>query len=80
MNEDTLISVPVTLDPNFSAKSPVSLFQNRFLFAGTFAPPYDVSAGGRSFLVRELIEEGAQEPVIRVVQNWYEEFRGREQD
>ena len=74
---DKLISVPVTLDPNFSAKSPVSLFQDRFLAAGTFAPPYDVSADGQSFLVRELIE-CAQEPVIRVVQNWYEEFRDRE--
>ena len=76
---DKLISVPVTLDANFSAKSPVSLFQDRFLAAGTFAPPYDVSADGRSFLVRELIEE-AQEPVIRVVQNWYEEFRERDRD
>ena len=76
---DKLISVPVTLDANFSAKSPVSLFQDQFLAAGGFAPPYDVSANGRSFLVRELIEE-AREPVIRVVQNWYEEFRGRDRE
>ena len=74
---DKLISVPVTLDANFSAKSPVSLFQDRFLAAPTFAPPYDVSIGGQSFLVRELMED-AREPVIRVVQNWYEEFRDRE--
>ena len=73
---DKLISVPVTLDPNFSARSPATLFQDRFLSSGIFAPPYDVSADGQSFLVRELIE-GAQEPVIRVVQNWYEEFRDR---
>jgi len=76
---DKLISVPVTLDPNFSARSPDSLFQDRFLSSGIFASVYDVSADGQSFLVRELIE-GAQEPVIRVVQNWYEEFRDREQE
>ena len=74
---DELIFVPVTLDANFSAKSPASLFEDRFLSSGSFAPPYDVSADGRSFLVREQIED-AQEPVIRVVQNWFEEFRDRE--
>ena len=42
------------------------------------APPYEVSAGEQRFVLPEQIE-GA-EPVVRVVQNWYEEFSDREQD
>ena len=37
---------------------------------------YDVSADGESFFLRESVEEG-REPVIRVVQNWFSEFRDR---
>ena len=44
--------------------------------------PYDVSADGQRFILAERVGEGgeAPEPSIRVVMNWYEEFRGREQN
>lgn len=40
---------------------------------------YDVSPDGRRFLVPQAVGETAH-PAIRVVQNWFEEFRDREQD
>ena len=45
-------------------------------------PPHDVSADGQRFILAELAGEGADAPElsIRVVMNWFEEFRGREQD
>ncbi len=42
-------------------------------------PRYDVSSDGQKFVVVETLEEQSP-PVIRVVQNWYEEFRDRGQD
>ena len=44
--------------------------------------PYDVSADGQRFILAEPVEEGADAPApsIRVVMNWYEEFRDRQQD
>ena len=44
--------------------------------------PYDVSADGQQFVSTAPAAEGAEapEPLIRIVQNWFAEFRGREQD
>ena len=41
---------------------------------------YDVSADGQRFLTIAPVEKGEEEapPKIRIVQNWYEEFRNRE--
>ena len=39
---------------------------------------YDVSADGERFVVLEVLRESQVK--IRLVQNWYEEFRDREQD
>ena len=48
--------------------------------AGTNLVTYDVSAEGRIVLV-DTTEGGNEEfPSIHVVENWYEEFRDREQD
>ena len=42
---------------------------------------YDVSADGRRFVLPAPVDEEAEQEVsIRVVENWYEEFRDREQD
>jgi hypothetical protein len=43
---------------------------------------YDVTSDGEGIVLAEPVEdEGeAPEPRIRVVENWYEEFRDREQD
>ena len=42
-------------------------------------PQYDVSADGRQIVLPELVDLGeeAPKPSIRVVQNWFEEFRDR---
>ncbi len=42
-------------------------------------PAYDVSADGQRFVTVSPIEQGEPlPPKIRIVQNWYEEFRDRE--
>ena len=42
---------------------------------------YDVTPEGNKFVLREAVETDTEtQPVIRVVLNWYEEFRDREQD
>ena len=42
---------------------------------------YDVTPEGNKFVLRETVETDTEsQPVIRVVLNWYEEFRDREQD
>ena len=70
----TLMSVPVTTTPRFTVGSPRRLFRSTGL-AVRVAANYDVSADGQRFLIPELLEEESVQPVIRVVLNWYEEFR-----
>ena len=42
---------------------------------------YDVTPEGNKFVIWETVETDTEaQPVIRVVQNWYEEFRERHQD
>ncbi len=80
----TLVAVSVSSGSSFSAGSATRLFEHPGLGlgAGILSAPYDVSADGQRFVVAEPLGEGADatKPSIRVVQNWYEEFRGREQD
>ena len=74
-----LMAVSVSTEPSFSAGSPAPLFEHPSLGEVAWACQYDVSADGRRFILTEPVGE-APEPSIRVVQNWYEEFRDREQD
>ena len=76
---DALIAVPVSTEPAFSAGSPKRLFRHDGLVWENQSQQYDVSADGARFLVIEELEPETP-GVIRVVQNWYEEFRDREQD
>ena len=74
---DTLMTVSVSNNPVFSAGTPKRLFTH----GDTGQAPlrgYDVTDDGQTFVVVEPAED-AGPPVIRVVENWYEEFRGREQ-
>ena len=42
---------------------------------------YDVSPDGKHLVLTEPLESAASGPrAIHVVQNWYQEFRDREQD
>ena len=52
-------------------------------FANNNYSGYDVTREGDRFVIWERMEAAADsgsQPVIRIVQNWYEEFRDREQD
>ena len=77
----TLVAVSVTLTPSFSVGPAACLFEDP-LFGLRNAPNYDVSADGQRFVTVERLEdtEPRQPPRIHVVENWYEEFRDREQD
>ncbi len=78
----TLVAVSVSSGSSFSAGSATRLFEHPGLRPGTMNDPYDVSADGQRFILAEPVGDGgdAPEPSIRVVQNWFAEFRGREQD
>ncbi len=78
----TLVAVSVSSGSSFSVGSATRLFEHPGLGPGINYAPYDVSADGQRFILAEPVEQGADapEPSIRVVMNWYEEFRGREQN
>ena len=80
VERDTLMAVAVATTPSFTSAAVTRLFQDANLL-GIYDPRYDVSADGRRFVLPEPIV-GAEEkpPSIHIIQNWYEEFRDREQD
>ena len=78
----TLVAVSVSSGPTFSVGSARRLFEHPGLpdSRGSLSyPNYDVSADGRQFVLPEQVDLGeeAPKPSIRVVQNWFEEFRDR---
>jgi hypothetical protein len=76
---DTLMAAPVTTSTEgFATGAARRLFSHDGLAQG-YATEYDVSADGRFVMVATPEGEDAA-PAIRVVQNWYEEFRDREQE
>ena len=79
---ETLVAVSVSSGSSFSVGSATRLFEHPGLRRGFNYAPYDVSADGQRFILAEPVGAGADapEPSIRVVENWYEEFRDREQD
>ena len=76
---DTLVAVGVRMTPSFSSGSPERLFSDPGLIRRWPHPSYDVSADGERFLMVEPVG-GWRPAAIRVVQNWYEEFRDRDRD
>ncbi len=70
----TLFAVPVKTTPEFSLGHPVRLFAHRSLTISADAN-YDVSPDGQRILMAERPE---RERFIRVVENWFEEFRGKQ--
>ena len=78
----TLMAVSVSSGATFSVSPASRLFEHANLTdgAGTASyPRYDVSADGRQFILPERVDLGeeAPKPSIRVVQNWFEQFRDR---
>ena len=76
----TLMAVPVEASPRLSVGSVTRLFEHASLAAGLYIAQYDVSADGERFLLAEPVGADAQEPAIRIVENWFTEFKDRQQD
>ena len=78
---EKLMAVPVSTAQGFSQGTPKLLFRNRMLESPFPNHRYDVLADGSRVVLRDVVGgESDKPPAIRVVQNWYEEFRDREQD
>ena len=78
----TLTAISVSTEQGLTLGQPQALFVSADLLSTPSAPSYDVSADGQRFVTIAPVEDGNEytsPPKIRVVQNWYEEFRGREQ-
>jgi Tol biopolymer transport system component len=76
-----MMAVPVSTETGFTWDRPQQLFESVDLRFGGNSPTYDVSADGQRFLtIKPFFGDETESPKIRVVQNWYEEFREREQD
>ena len=76
------MAVSVSSGSSFSVGSATRLFEHPGLRPGISYAPYDISADGQRFILAEPVGEGTEAPApsIRVVENWYEEFRDHEQD
>ena len=74
---ETMLAVSITTSPEFSVGPVTRLFEHPSL-TRSFYPQYDVSADGQRFLLAAPVEVEGAEPSIRVVQNWFEEFRDRQ--
>ena len=75
---DRLMAVEVTTNPDFSAGAMTQLFASPGLAGGSMAN-YDVSEDAKLFVLGDPLD-AVRASAIRVVQNWYEEFRKRAQD
>jgi serine/threonine protein kinase len=77
-----LMAIPVATSPSLTVGTPEALFSApglAFLINNRLG--YDVTPEGDKFVIQERVETDTEtQHVIRVVENWYEEFRDREQD
>ena len=83
VEDTTLIAVSVSTSPDLTVGSPERMFSSAGLrLSAAHVLTYDVTADGERFVIVEPVADEGEvpDPVIRVVQNWYEEFRDREQD
>lgn len=76
----TLIAVEVASGPNFRIGPAERLFSDSKL-THDYGWSYDVSGDGRFVMIEDVEDESGEprKPAIRIVENWYEEFRDREQ-
>ena len=88
VQESTLMAVPVSTRPTLTIGKPQPLFSSSDLRSAAYR--YDIMPDGKQFVMAEAAvteaasdeEESGGEPQtsIRIVQNWYQEFKDREQD
>ena len=73
---DTLVAAKVTTERGFSVEASERLFRSDY-FQNSDSHVYDVSSDGQRFVIPDAAQ-GSEPPRIRVVLNWFEEFRDRE--
>jgi hypothetical protein len=73
----TLMAVDVSTSGTFTVGRPQRLFESNNLQLGGVGHRYDVFPDGKRFLMINRDTDAAQ-GTVRIVQNWYEEFRDRE--
>jgi hypothetical protein len=77
-----LMSVSVSTGQGVALGQPQQLFQSGDLRSTNSPPTYDVSPDGQRFVTVSRVTSTEQSepepPKIRIVGNWYEEFRNRE--
>ena len=78
VKKDTLYIVAVFTQPNFTMGAATELFTSPDLEWPFRIPIYDVSLDGQRFVTVETIGE-APPARIRIVHNWFEEFRDRKE-
>ena len=79
VKKDTLYVVAVSTQPTFTMGAATELFTSPDLEWPWQSPIYDVSLDGQRFVTVETIGE-APPARIRIVHNWYEEFRDQERE
>jgi hypothetical protein len=80
VESEILVAVAVNTGDEFSSGAATRLFSDPMLRSPRYHH-YDVSRDGQRFVLPSRVESSeVKPPVIRVIQNWYEEFRGREKN
>ena len=80
---ERLMVVAVSTEGEFSVSSLTELFEHPGLRGGNYNPYYDVSLDGQRFILPEPADYEATEApqsTIRVVLNWFAEFKEQQQD
>jgi len=78
----TLMAVSVSAEDSFTLERPQRLFESTDLLSPQFSTRYDVFRDGQRFLTIAPAADVAGDAApksVRIVENWYEEFRDREQ-
>ncbi len=73
------MAVSVTTSPVFSPGGAQPLFEDKTAFVDR-GQQYDVTPDGQRFVVVETLRDADAGQSIHVVENWFAEFRDREQD
>ena len=82
VEDSTMMAVSVSTEPTFTPGQPQLLFESADLISSDGTTTYEVAADGERFVTVSPVADADEEAVprtIRIVQNWYEEFRDREQ-
>ena len=90
MGDTTLMAVAVSTRPTLTIGKPQRLFFSRGLSHPLHIYRYDITPDGQQFVLPEAADTGdttaeaesggGPQPSIRIVQNWFAEFKDRQQD